>query len=105
MEIGRLRLDELPEGAHVKLDYPPYDILVANVAGELLAIEDACPHSGHSLARGSLEGATVLCPGHQWSVDLRDGKVLTAAGVGLSNPVYEVTVEGEWVVVRRAESA
>jgi nitrite reductase/ring-hydroxylating ferredoxin subunit len=83
----------------VRLTHPPFDVLVANVAGELHAIEDACPHSGQSLCAGTLDGFVVTCLGHGWELDVRNGEVLTAIGRGLSNPRYDVRVEGDDVIV------
>ena len=81
--------DEVPPGTMKRVSYPPYDVLVANVDGTLHAIEDACPHSGQSLERGTLVGAAVICAGHDWSICLRSGRVLVPVGCG-QNPVFEV---------------
>jgi len=93
-----LARDEVPPGTMRRVSYPPYDVLVANVDGALHAIEDACPHSGQSLARGTLVGATVVCGGHDWSVCLRSGRVLVPAGCG-ENPVFEVVSGDDGVSV------
>jgi len=74
-------------------------VLVARLGDEVFALEDACPHSGRSLSEGCLRDGAVVCPGHQWEVDLRTGAVRTAVGAGLSNPVYEVRREGDELVV------
>ena len=98
-EIGRLLASSLPVGSMTKLKLPPYDVLVANVDGTFYAIEDGCPHSGRSLSLGSIEGHHVTCPAHRWIIDVRDGKVLTAVGVGEFNKTYRIELVGEWVVV------
>ena len=98
-EIGRLPLSELPEGSMRRLPRPPFDVLVAHVQGRLLAIEDACPHSGRSLSEGRLEGCRVVCAGHGWVLDLASGEVLTEVGRGESNPTFRVQREGGDVVV------
>jgi NAD(P)H-dependent nitrite reductase small subunit len=48
-------------------------VAVFNDAGVFLAIDDACPHQGASLADGLLHAGRVICPLHQWVFDLRTG--------------------------------
>ena len=52
------------------------DVNVANVDGQLHAFDDKCTHMGCSLARGTLEGATVICPCHGSKFDVTSGTVL-----------------------------
>lgn len=99
VEIGRCNVEELPSGSLRRLTHPPFDILLANVDGEVFALEDACPHSGQSLAEGHLCGKAVVCPAHEWKVALATGEVLTPIGQGKANPTYVVRQEGDdWVV-------
>lgn len=93
----------VPEGKMHRVAFPPYDILLANVAGVFHAIEDACPHSGFSLCTGKLDGSLVTCPGHSWVLDVRDGRVRLPRGVDEGCPVFHVRVEGEDVVVYSPE--
>jgi 3-phenylpropionate/trans-cinnamate dioxygenase ferredoxin component len=48
-------------------------VLVFNIAGQLLAIENSCPHAGGSLAAGRLEGRVLRCPSHGMRFDLASG--------------------------------
>jgi len=43
-------------------------------AGEILAIEDRCPHRGGPLSQGIVHGDTVTCPLHNWVISLKTGK-------------------------------
>ncbi|OXS62460.1 nitrite reductase (NAD(P)H) small subunit [Cohnella sp. CIP 111063] len=43
--------------------------------GEVLAVENRCPHKGGTLSEGMVCGKVVHCPLHDWKVDLRSGKV------------------------------
>lgn len=99
--IARVSLTELPLGAMKRLPHPPFDVLVAHTARGVFAIEDACPHSGASLCRGELAGEIVTCPGHGWEIDVRSGRVLTAAGAGARATQLDVTVVDGVVEVRR----
>jgi len=58
--------------------------------GEVYATQAACPHRNGPLADGLLGGATIVCPLHDRSFDLRTG-----AGVGLdcaSLKIYPVAL-------------
>lgn len=98
-EIGRVALADLPPGSKTRLARPPYDVLVVNVAGTIHAIEDACPHSGKSLCEGRVDGARVTCSGHDWVIDVRNGRVVVPEGRDDTNPCFEVKIEQGWAVV------
>ena len=97
-EVARLRTS-LEPGELLRVEHPPYDICVANVDGELLAIEDACPHSSQSLSCGRIVDCAVVCPSHDWLIDLRTGRVLEPSWTDASNPTYLVRMEGSELVV------
>lgn len=99
IERGRVRKTDVAPGMMQRISFPPYDILVANVDGRFYAIEDACPHSGFSLCTGKLRGTRVVCPGHEWELDVRDGRVRLPVGVDEGCPVFETRDEGDYVVV------
>jgi nitrite reductase/ring-hydroxylating ferredoxin subunit len=52
-----------------------YEVAVFNVAGELFALENSCPHQGGPLADGWLEDSLVTCPWHGWCFDVQTGKM------------------------------
>ncbi len=83
----------------VRMTYPPFDVLIAYVDGEVFAIEDACNHAGASLAEGWLEGKCVACPMHGYVFDLKDGKLLRPKGLCSDQRTYKITIEGDEVVV------
>ncbi|MGH2721688.1 MAG: Rieske (2Fe-2S) protein [Actinomycetota bacterium] len=60
--------------ARFKLDSAT--VAVANVSGTFFACDDVCTHRGCPLAKGHLEGATVVCPRHGGRYDLASGAVL-----------------------------
>ncbi len=98
-EIGRIALTQLVSGALVRLEHPPFHVLVTRVGERIYALEDACPHSGLSLCRGSLNGYVITCAGHAWDIDVRTGHVLKPTGIHERNPCFEVTVEGDHAVI------
>lgn len=98
-EVARVALTALADGALVRLHHPPFDVVVGLVEGVPFAIEDACPHSGASLAEGCVRGGALVCPMHGWEIDVRSGAVRTAVGAGASSPIYEARIVGCEVIV------
>ncbi|MFD2614788.1 nitrite reductase small subunit NirD [Paenibacillus gansuensis] len=43
--------------------------------GEVLAVENRCPHKNGKLSEGMVCGSRVHCPLHDWRIDLASGKV------------------------------
>jgi nitrite reductase (NADH) small subunit len=46
---------------------------VFRVGDEFFALENACPHAGHPLSEGTLEGHVVTCSAHGFDFDVRTG--------------------------------
>jgi nitrite reductase/ring-hydroxylating ferredoxin subunit len=53
------------------------------IEGEVLCAAAFCPHLEGPLFEGTLSGATVTCPWHQWRYDLRSGQRIALLGVPL----------------------
>lgn len=51
-------------------------VLVANLAGELFALQGSCSHEQYSLLEGWMDETSITCPVHQSRFDLRTGEVL-----------------------------
>lgn len=67
--------DALPRpGQMRRLTLEGRDLLLANVAGTLHAIDNRCPHEDASLYNGALKGHCVECPLHGSRFDLRTGQ-------------------------------
>lgn len=79
------RLDDLPPGSI--REHRPADgsarIALANVAGEVFAFEDRCPHLGAPLSRGEVRGRTLVCPWHAWMIDVPTGRVKGGRGASV----------------------
>jgi len=69
-----------------------YDVAVFNVAGELYAIENFCPHQGAPLTDGWVDGPLVTCSWHAWCFDVRTGTM--TLGDFAMIPRFGVLVEG-----------
>ena len=98
-EVGRVPLEEVKAQGMVRLDHPPFDVLVAWQDGEVFAMEDACNHAGASLAEGWLEGDCVVCPMHAYCFELRTGRLLRPKGLCGDQRMFDAVVEGPEVVI------
>jgi nitrite reductase (NADH) small subunit len=48
-------------------------VCLANVKGELSALDNVCPHRQGPLGQGWIEGEAVVCPWHSWAFDAKTG--------------------------------
>jgi nitrite reductase (NADH) small subunit len=78
------QLDELTErtGKYVEID--GFQLAVFLVAGRVHVLDNTCPHAGGPLAEGEVDGDCVICPWHQWTFRIEDGKLCGAETVGIS---------------------
>ena len=67
-------LDDLWEGELLGVDLGGVDVVLCNVAGELFAYEDRCPHLANPLSHGVLQHNTLRCAAHEWEFDARTGQ-------------------------------
>lgn len=74
-------------------------VVIANVNGQLFAIDELCTHEQCSLAEeGTLEGSVVTCGCHGAQFDVTTGQVLAPPAVEPLK-VYPVHVEAGRIVV------
>ncbi len=90
-------LEDLPPGGALEVEHGGKIIAIFNVGGTISAIDGLCPHQGGPLADGPLDGTLVSCPWHGWQFDVRTGR--TTLNDRLKQPVFEVKVEGQDVLV------
>ncbi|PPK84284.1 NAD/ferredoxin-dependent reductase-like protein [Neolewinella xylanilytica] len=87
-----LSLSQLPDGHLHKVKVGNYDVLLANVQGEVFAVENKCSHYHLPLDKGALCEHRLRCPFHHACFDIRTGEQLEAPGMdGL--PRFEVRIE------------
>jgi nitrite reductase/ring-hydroxylating ferredoxin subunit len=70
------RLDEIAPGELRYVEVADKMICLANVGGEILALDNACTHDGASLSEGTLEGTRLECPVHGGIFDAFSGEPL-----------------------------
>ena len=93
--IGQLSQIPPGEGRNFDVDGKPLAVFHTR-AGEVFATQSACPHRGGPLADGLTDGATVICPLHDRTYDLRTG-----AGVNTdcSITVYPARIEDGTILI------
>ncbi|CAM3591041.1 MULTISPECIES: nitrite reductase small subunit NirD [Saccharibacillus] len=75
VRVGRLS-DIDPQGSR-RLNINGLEIALFRLSdGEVLAVENRCPHKGGVLSEGMVCGPVVHCPLHDWRIDLRSGEAL-----------------------------
>ena len=99
VKVGQV--GDFREGRGVAVRVGDRKVAVFKLDGKLLAIQDACPHMGASLADGRLDGRRVICHWHQWRFDLETGQGDQLSKSWLKARVYEIEVRGEEVFVAR----
>jgi 3-phenylpropionate/trans-cinnamate dioxygenase ferredoxin subunit len=94
------RLDELSPGTARRFDVAKHRIAVVRIGDDLYAIGDRCTHANISLAEGDVhaEDKTIECWKHGSEFSLETGEALTLPATK-AEPVYEVRVDGDDVVV------
>jgi 3-phenylpropionate/trans-cinnamate dioxygenase ferredoxin subunit len=97
--VGCIPKSALADGQPARIPYPPYDVFVVRVGDEVFALEDACNHAGASLAEGDVVAGRVRCPMHGYEFDLRTGELVLPRGLCADQRRFEVTFEGDDVVV------
>lgn len=89
---------ELQEGRMKAVRVSGVAVLLARVAGEVLAVENRCPHEEIALYKGCLRGDQVECSLHGARFSLRTGEVLRGPALqGIA--VYAVREDDNGVYV------
>jgi nitrite reductase (NADH) small subunit len=71
-------------------------ICIANVNGEISAMDNICLHRGGPLGQGVIEDGKVICPWHGWVWDPKTG---AAGPMGAKVAVYPVKIEDGDVLI------
>jgi len=72
-------------------------VCLANVDGELSALDNVCPHRQGPLGQGWVEGEAVVCPWHSWAFNAKTGMAEYPEGERVGS--FAVRVEGEDVLL------
>ena len=72
------------------------DVCLANIGGELHAMDNWCPHRRGPLGEGWVEGDRVVCPWHAWGFEVTTGNCPEEKG---HVDVFPIRVDGDDVLV------
>jgi nitrite reductase (NADH) small subunit len=84
-------------GATTEVEAKGVTICLANVGGELSALDNWCPHRRGPLGQGWVEGNAVVCPWHSWAFDCRTGVAEPPERAKVD--VFPLKIEGDDVLV------
>jgi chlorite dismutase/nitrite reductase/ring-hydroxylating ferredoxin subunit len=83
--------------------YGSQQVALFMVDGEVLAINNRCPHARGPLCEGEVKGRTVSCPWHEATFDLETGKSI--AGISPRDvESFQVNVQDGRVFISRIEN-
>jgi nitrite reductase (NADH) small subunit len=92
------RVKEAPEpGRVIEVEREGVAICLANVNGELSALDNWCPHRRGPLGQGWLEGESVVCPWHSWTFHAATG--VAEYPLGEQVKVFPLSIQGDDVLV------
>lgn len=67
-------VEEAPKsGEVIEVDGNGTQVCLANIEGDLRALDNLCPHRQGPLGQGWVEGQAVVCPWHAWAFDTCTG--------------------------------
>lgn len=81
-----------------RAEYAGRHYLLANVEGNVYAVDDMCTHEDASLYKGSIHGDCVKCPLHGSRFDLKTGEPLDEPAEDKLN-TYAVKIDGNNILV------
>ena len=68
-------LADLGMGQIMPVEAAGVKLLLTQVGATIYAAARKCPHLGFNLCRGTIEGASVVCPLHKAKFDLATGEI------------------------------
>ena len=84
-------------GQVIEAEVQGVGLCLANVGGELSALDNVCPHRQGPLGQGWVEGEAVVCPWHSWAFNAKTGMAEYPEGERVGS--FAVRIEGEDVLV------
>lgn len=91
---------DIPPGSKKTISISGRSIAIANVDGEIFAIDDTCSHEHCSLGtEGFLDGSVIICGCHGAQFDVTNGKVLSLPAV-VDIRSYDVAIHNGEIMVK-----
>ena len=92
-----IKVSRLGEGKMKRTIAHGKPMALLKTEGTFYAVNDICPGYGRLLSEGRIEGTKLVCPGDNWSYDVRTGKGPYRRSHRIAT--YAVRVEGDEVFV------
>ncbi len=90
-----VKASEISQHERKTVDADGISVAVFRIGSKYYALENTCPHQGGPLGDGDfVDGATVACPWHGWTFDVRTG-LNTKFPDTIKIKTFPVKVEGE----------
>ena len=92
------QVGDLSPGEMIAVEVGGDRVLLANVGGNIHAIDDICSHAYASLSEGDLSGEEVECPLHGSAFNVVTGEVLTPPADEKIR-VYQLRIDGDDILL------
>ncbi len=89
---------EIEGGKRLRVQLGRFDLVLLELAGAVVAVDNLCPHRGGPMSKGQLIGDVLTCPLHFWKFNLRTGACVDHPGCSINT--YEVRVDDGRILVR-----
>lgn len=73
----------LPDGGMAAVYPRGVNVVLARAGGVVYALEGKCAHMGCPLFSGTLDGAVLTCPCHDWRFNIKTGEFIDATELRL----------------------
>ena len=91
-------LSEIPGPGNVaEVEVEGATVCLANIDGELSALDNICPHRQGPLGQGWIESGCVVCPWHSWMFHAKTGESEYPRGEHVT--VYPLRTENDDILV------
>jgi len=97
------QVSEIKPGDMMAVEVDNEQVLLANVDGNIHAVDDICSHAYASLSEGDLNGEDIECPLHGVTFNVTPGEPLVPP-VSEAIRVYKVQIEGDDILVGPANT-
>lgn len=92
-------VSDLPPGAMLTVTVQGQPVVVANLDGDLVAVDGQCPHAAGPLGKGAIvDGCLLRCPWHGSRFNLRAGTV-EAGPARKPAPAHDVWVDAGQILL------
>ncbi len=92
------RVQEIKLGQRKVVSVNGSEILLLNLDGNFLAINNRCPHADFPLVRAPISGDMIVCLNHGWIFNVKTGECITERSCPLRT--YKVFIEGKDIKIK-----